>query len=151
MPNSQLREALISFYVLLPRSTRSGLPLFRWLSGIEGLHASRSHEQKGHDFLKLCNGPLVIAPGFLAFFFPTHPNWPATIAAAVAGLCLFLGRICTSRPWQRPTSPSALPYSNQNRPRRPLLDPPVSRTNRLEAPDRRLPDCCRTRPSTVRA
>ena len=35
--------------------------------------------------------PLV----FLAFFFPTHPNWPATIAAAVAGLCLFLGRICT--------------------------------------------------------
>lgn len=35
--------------------------------------------------------PLV----FLAFFFPTHPNWQAAAAASAAGLCLFLGRICT--------------------------------------------------------
>jgi len=35
--------------------------------------------------------PLV----FLAFFFPTHPTWEAAGAAVAAGLCLFLGRICT--------------------------------------------------------
>ena len=32
---------------------------------------------------------------FLAFILPTHPNWQAAVAAALAGLCLFLGRICT--------------------------------------------------------
>ena len=32
---------------------------------------------------------------FLAFILPTHPNWTAAFAAIGAGVCLFIGRICT--------------------------------------------------------
>ncbi len=32
---------------------------------------------------------------FLAFFLPTHPNWPSAFAAIGAGASLFVGRICT--------------------------------------------------------
>jgi drug/metabolite transporter (DMT)-like permease len=32
---------------------------------------------------------------FLAFILPTHPNWPAALAAIGAGISLFVGRICT--------------------------------------------------------
>jgi len=39
--------------------------------------------------------PLVLLPLFLPKQFHFHPNWQATIAAVMAGISLFIGRICT--------------------------------------------------------
>ena len=39
--------------------------------------------------------PLVLLPFFFPKQFHFHPNWQAALAAAMAGISLFIGRICT--------------------------------------------------------